>query len=396
MHHPSPIDAAVDSLADELTRVRRHLHANPEPSGEEFETTRFVAARLADAGVPHRVVPNRRGVIAESPAPPGTPRVGIRGDMDALRIADGKSVPYCSTVPGVMHACGHDAHTTIALGAAIALWECRDEVPFAWRVIFQPSEETAVGAEEMVEAGATEDVDFILAAHVDPDRPVGEIGVRSGPLTASCRELSVKFHGHGGHSARPHQTADPIAAAVRFISTAYERVSRDTDARHPVVVAFGFIHGGSSPNVIPDVVSVGGTLRAFSKEHTDEARVVLDRIARSVEVLTGVKVELVVQPGPDAVVNDPRAVSAIREAGAEVLGPDGVKEILLPSMGGEDFSAYLPRVRGGAMFRLGVASERILHAKLHTPLFDIDERALAVGSKILAKSAASLARLTHP
>ncbi|MCB1019089.1 MAG: amidohydrolase, partial [Acidobacteria bacterium] len=250
------LNAAIDALGPRLREVRREIHMNPEPSGEELRTTRYLEGLLADKAFTIRQGPGGRGLIVDSPAPAGTPRVALRADIDALRLHDAKTVDYHSRVPGVMHACGHDAHTACALGALLGLdaflqsgaapW------PVAFRVIFQPAEETAEGALEMVAAGALEDVYAIFALHADPSRDLGRIGVREGPLTANCDEFAVTIRGRGGHAARPHESVDPLAAAAHLISSIYAFLPRSIGSQDPVVVTIGKIAGGYSSNVIPE------------------------------------------------------------------------------------------------------------------------------------------------
>ena len=279
----------VDDASDSLRAVRRHLHRHPEPSRQEFETVRYLARYLTEAGVPVREVLGGRGLIAGPASSGDGPIFAIRGDIDALRIQDEKDVPYRSARDGVMHACGHDAHATMALGAAIALHRLADRLPHAasWRAIFQPAEEVGEGAAEMVDAGAVEGVDAILALHVDPERAVGCVGVRAGVLTAFCQEVHVIVRGSGGHSARPHLTIDPIAAAASLVTTVYQHIPRSVDSREAVVVSFGSISGGSNPNVIPERVTLSGTLRTLGRKTAASVRDRLLRIARGVSEAAG-------------------------------------------------------------------------------------------------------------
>ena len=200
------------------------------------------------------IAPTGRGLVAGPEGKHGTEILAFRADIDALRIHDVKTVAYRSTREGVMHACGHDAHATMALGAALALWQCRDQLPrgLMWRAIFQPSEEVGEGASEMIATGAMKHVAAVIALHVDPDTPVGHLAYRQGVLTAFCQELQVDIQGQGGHAARPHQSIDPIGVASQFITSVYQFVPRSVDSRDPVVVTFGSIQGGSSANVIPE------------------------------------------------------------------------------------------------------------------------------------------------
>ncbi len=386
------IDAFLDARVDFLRDFRRRLHAHPEPSREEVQTTRSIAGVLAEAGVPYRLPASGRGVIAE-PHLEGEPGwVALRADIDALRIQDEKEVPYRSTRDGLMHACGHDAHATMLLGAVLALHALQPRMPWPlpWRALFQPAEETAEGAHELIADGVMEGVRAIVALHVDPDLEVGRVARRQGVMTACCMEFHVSVRGKGGHAARPHQTIDPIAAAAQFLSLVYQNVPRAVDARNPVVVSFGAISGGMAPNVIPDRVILKGTIRTLGRAITDLVRDRMKGVAKGVEEATGAALEFTFLPGPDAVVNHPDVTAIVSHAAAEVVGPEGVGEIPRPSMGGEDFAAYLSHAPG-CLLRLGVAPRgATAWPALHSPLFDVDERALVLGAKILARSAVLL------
>lgn len=380
--------------AEQLVSVRRHLHAHPELSHEEYQTTRALARWLGEAGLTYRVLPSGRGVVAEPPGNPPGPLIALRADMDALPIRDVKDVPYRSTRDGMMHACGHDAHTAMVLGAALALHHLGrpGDLPHSvpWRALFQPAEETGEGAAEMVAAGAMEGVGAIVALHVDPDLPVGQVARRTGVMTACCDELHVAVIGRGGHAARPHQCIDPIAAVVPFLAAAHQLVPRSVDSRDPVVLTFGAITGGTQGNVIPDRVILRGTLRTLARPISQKIGERLHAIARGIGEATGATIEVTFLPGPDAVVNDPGVTAIASDAAAEVVGPANVRDLPRPSLGGEDFAAYLPKAPG-CLLRLGIAAPGSdVWPPLHTPNFDIDERALSVGTRILARCAVLL------
>ena len=385
-------DAFLDDLAETMIAERRHLHANPEPSLEEFETTAFLAGILAEHGIPFRLPASGRGLVAGPEFAPGTPLVAFRGDIDALRIQDMKDVAYKSTVPGLLHGCGHDAHAVMALGAARALWACRDRLPWPvpWRAIFQPAEEVGVGAKEMIEAGALVDVRAIVALHVDPATPVGDVGYRPGVFTASCSDVNISIRGRGGHAARPHEAADPIAAMALFVSTIHAVVPRQVDSREAVVVTFGSVHGGDTNNVIPDEVRLLGTLRTQRFETADKVAEILQRIARSVGESTGTTIEVRFEGAVGPVINDGKVTEICVEAAKSLLGARHLHLIPQPSMGAEDFAGYLLQVPG-CMMRLGVARQTKPNPPLHSPYFDIDERALVIGAKLLVRFVAGLA-----
>lgn len=387
-HWREQLDEAVERRGPELVRVRRRLHAHPEPSGEEFETTLFLFQSLKDAGLEPEATPEGRGLFVDLPEQPGAPRLALRADMDALRIQELRECDYRSQRAGVMHACGHDGHTAVVYGALLALRDLQAALPFPLnlRAIFQPAEETSQGAVEMISAGALDGVDAILSVHMDPSRQVGRIGVRYGALTAACDALEVKICGRGGHAARPHESLDPIAAAAQLISSIYLFIPRATDTQDPVVVTIGQIIAGHNPNVIPEQALLRGTLRSLGGEVRERTKSHIRQLARGLAEASGTRIEVSFEPGPQSVRNDAELNDLLRDAASEILGPAAVDVIQRPSMGGEDFAFYQEHVPG-AMIRLGCASPSAGSAPLHSPSFDLDERALSIGAKILARAA---------
>jgi amidohydrolase len=384
------LDALIDSLVPAMIEVRRHLHAHPEPSGEERGTAQFLADRLGAAGLSARSVADQRGLLVDPPEARAGARLGLRADMDALHIHEERPSPYRSQVPGIMHACGHDAHSAIVFGTLLALHQAERAglLPWAinWRGIFQPAEEINRGAIEMVAAGALEGVAAIFALHVDPSQPVGTIGTRVGAFTAACDELVIHIEGRGGHAARPHESIDPIAAAAQLISSIYLFVPRAVDSQDPVVVTFGQIQGGSSPNVIPDRVVLRGTIRTLGGTVRERTRDHICQLARGLAEVSRARIEITFHPGPQSVSNDPALTALIRQAATDLLGPQQVQEISRASMGGEDFANYLLDIPG-CMFRLGCCSQPSGCPPLHSSIFHVDERALGIGAKVLLRSA---------
>ena len=383
------LDRTVDGFQDRMVQTRRHLHTHPEVSGEETETTRYLREQLLTDGFRVCTGPTGRGVIAESAANGSGPRIAIRADLDALPIQDAKSVDYRSRVPGVMHACGHDAHTATVLGAALALASAGKSGilpwPVSWRAVFQPAEETNQGALEMIEAGALEGVGAMLALHVDPSRPAGCVGHRSGVLTAHCDEMHVLVRGSGGHAARPYESRDPIAAAAQLINAFYVTLPRALDPQHTVVLTIGSVAAGKRYNAIPDRAVLKGTVRSLN---ADARRLALDRvreIAQGIARTSRTEIEVTFNSGPPSVLNDPELNDLIRQCATDLLGTDHVQYIGKPSMGGDDFAHYLQHVPG-SLFRLGCSAPGSTGPGLHSPDFDIDERALGIGAKILARA----------
>ncbi|MDA0833369.1 MAG: amidohydrolase [Planctomycetota bacterium] len=402
-------DAAAARLADEQINIRRHLHAHPEPSGVEYETTQFILHRLQSAGIDARTCLNSEGkpvgVIAEilldkpseKAAASSVRTIALRADIDALRMPDQKQVSYASQHAGICHACGHDAHTAILLAAALVVQQCHDAesiscLPSAVRLrfLFQPAEETAEGAYWLIEQGAMEGVSAILGLHVDPERKAGTVGVRYGVLTAHCDEVKILIEGHGGHAARPHHTIDPVAAASHLIGTLHTFLPRSIDSRNPSVLTIGKIEGGYAPNVIPESVQLWGSLRSTQLQSQDQLKARIVSICEGVAQTTGATISVRFEQPLKGVYNHPRLAAALDFASQKILGPEFVQIIDLPSMGGEDFSVYLDHAPG-AMLRLGCGANVEKPPFLHSPQFDIDEKALTVGTRILMTTAMLLA-----
>lgn len=387
---------------NEFIGIRRQLHAHPEPSWEERRTTRYLADQLANIGLEPRVCDRDVGLFVDvtvGKPDADSPLIAIRADIDALRITDEKDVEYASMMPGVSHACGHDAHSAIACGAAmvcsrlnldsadVSSGSADSSAPsLRLRFIFQPAEESCQGAEYLVQQGAMNGVNYALGLHVDPERTVGSVGIRYGALTAFCDEVEIVVNGKGGHGARPFQTNDPITAAAQLINSLHVLLPRSVDAREPSVFTFGRIAGGQASNVIPDTVCLNGTIRAASASTRDQFRRRLREIASGTAQSTGTEIEVNVFNSLDGVVNDSAVTCAMEASALRVLGDGQLDFIDKPSMGGEDFSMYLKHAPG-AMLRLGCTPPDASPRLLHTVNFDIDERAIAVGVKVLVRTA---------
>ncbi len=386
------LDRAVKQRSERMRQLRRHMHSHPEVSGDERATSLYLYQLLGDEGFDVRMGPEGRGVVADLPADPDgqLPKIAIRADVDALRIHDAKSVPYRSQTDGVMHACGHDAHSALVFGAISAINELRTEGRLPWEVplrgIFQPAEETTRGAKEMIAVGALDGVAAILASHMDPMRPLGHVGLRVGVLTASCDEMTVQVIGQGGHAARPHETSDPIAAAAYLISAMYQFIPRATDSQDAVVVTIGQLIGGENANVIPEEVMLRGTVRTLDQRVRQKTFDQIHRLAHGIGEATGTQIQVEFGLGSGSVVNDPLLMQLLRSAARDVVGDDGLDDITRASMGSEDFASYLEQVPG-AMVRLGCTSDRVGGSPLHSAMFDIDEQVLEIGAKILARAA---------
>jgi amidohydrolase len=396
------IERAVDTQRDQMIQLRRRIHATPERSGEERETTALVARRLEKAGLEPRLMQDDLGVIADLRLnEDDDPFIALRSELDCVGVNDDKQTPYASTRPGLCHACGHDAHTAMNLAAATALAQHRDQLNregfrHNLRFIFQPSEETATGARSMIQQGALHGVEAIFALHVDPFIGAGKLGLRNGPLTSAAKIFEITIRGRGGHSARPYEAVDPIPAATNLVSLLYELCPRSIDSRHPMSICVASIRAGSSFNAIPDSATISGTLRAVRVEELEAVQSRMDAVVDGVERATGCSIELSFRQGCPATDNDPRVVAAIADAGRAIVGPDAAEWLEVPSLGGEDFAFYQELVPG-AIVRLGAAlAQRSARRPLHSSRFDINEDALPIGAKVMTRSALQLARTFEP
>jgi amidohydrolase len=383
------LGAALEAALPELIALRRHLHAHPELSGNEHQTAALVAGELRGLGWRVQEGVGRTGVLAElGPELDGcgrpAPLVALRVDMDALPVEERTGVAFASRHQGLMHACGHDIHTTVGLGVARLLAPLADQLTARVRLLFQPAEETAQGAAWMLADGAMDGVEALFGVHVFPSLPVGTVGVRSGSLTAAAGELEVEVLGEGGHGARPHQSTDAIWIAARVVSGLQEAISRRLDALHPVVVSFGRIEGGKAFNVIADHVRLLGTVRCLDLDvHAQLPGWIEDTVKALCEGHGGearVRYRCISPP----VHNDPALTALVAEAAVELLGRSNVRWLEQPSLGAEDF-AELQRDTPGTMFRLGVAGPQGC-TPLHSNSFEPDEGCLAVGIQVLSLS----------
>ncbi|MBJ7451900.1 MAG: amidohydrolase [Blastococcus sp.] len=377
------VDDWVEAHEAELIAARRHLHAHPELAYAEVETTAWLEQRLREAGLTPQRLPRGTGLVVEVGDGPG-PTVVLRGDIDALPLPDLKDVPYASTREGLAHACGHDVHTTVILGVALAL-AAVGGLPGRVRCIFQPAEETVPGgATEVVAAGALDGASRAFALHCDPSVPVGSVGLRTGAITAACDRIDVTLTGPGGHTARPHLTVDLVDALGRLITGLPGLLSRQVDPRAGMSLVWGSVVAGVAANAIPQRGTLSGTVRVLDRDAWQGAEEIIRALVDKVGAATGVGVEVDYVRGVPPVVNDPRSVALLRSAAVETVGADAV--VLSPqSMGGEDFGWFAERLPI-ALARLGThgGGEPL---DLHRGTFDVDERAIAIGVRLLARTA---------
>jgi amidohydrolase len=377
------IAAEIARIASRLPVIRRCLHEHPELSGAELATTSYLASQLTAAKIPFRLGAGKKGVITNiAPASVSqAPAIALRADIDALPIGEENNIPYRSKNDGLMHACGHDAHSAILLGTTLALHRA-GRLPVAWRSIFQPAEETGCGASEMVAQGAIKGVQAILAFHVDPNLPVGHVSITPGPQSAFCQDFVIEVYGKGGHGARPHNTIDPIAVAAQLVSLVYQAVPRQTDARDPVVVTIGMIQGGTAPNIIPDTVIMKGTIRTFDQAVSDHARQTIERLCAGSARAFRAKIVPVFDRLLRGVINDPHVTDNCLVTARGLLGKNRVVTDRRPSMGAEDFADYpVP----ACMMLLGTRSPGKKITPLHTSTFNLDEKSLLLGVRIFTQ-----------
>jgi len=373
------------AISEELIEWRRDFHMHPEIAFDLHRTSKIVADELEKMGYRVRRGVGKTGVVAEIGE--GGKLVAIRADMDALPIFEQNEYEYVSKTPGAMHACGHDAHTAMALGAALLL--SKEKLPGRVRFLFQPCEETAddegkSGAQRMAAEGAMDGVDYVIAQHVEPAYPVGTIGINSGPCSGGVDTWFAKITGKGGHGAHPDQTIDPFHLLAHVIFGLNGIVSRRIDPFEPAVVSIGSINGGIAENVIPDEVKLTGTMRFASTKSQMHIREEMKRAFEIAKTMGG-NYELEFQYGGPPMINDVLVSDFIEKTSTDMLGAEHVKE-MIKTMGAEDFSVFL-ELAPGAMFYLGTQKAGHEDYKLHHPKFDIDERALPIGTAMLVETA---------
>lgn len=363
---------------ERVRAIRRDLHAHPELSWQEHRTARRVAEVLDELKIPYTRGVAGTGVVADLPGPSGAPIVALRADMDALPITEETGLPFASQNAGVMHACGHDGHTAILLGAAELLAR-EATLPAPVRLIFQPAEEQGSGAKAMVDAGVLDGVGAVFGGHVDRNFSAGAVAATPGAVNASTDCFTVRLSGRGGHAARPHETIDAVAIGALLVASLQTIVSRETNPLDPAVVTVGRFAAGTAANVIASEAHLEGSIRALDPAVRSALHGSVRRIAESVAAAHGAAAAVTIDRGTPPVVNHVQATDWAHQAATAALGAGAVARMPRPSMGGEDFSYYQEKVPG-CFVRFGTASAEDENFPTHTSRFDFDERALVAGA----------------
>lgn len=366
--------------------IRHHLHANPELSYQEFETSGFIQQKLTEYNIPFEVKATTGVVGLISGKNPGKRVVALRADMDALPIQEQNDIPYKSTRPGIMHACGHDVHTSCLLGAAKILSELKDQWEGTVKLIFQPGEErNPGGASILIKEGVLENPapQSIYALHVHPTLPTGKLSFRSGMVMASADEIYITIKAKGGHAAAPHLTADPILIASHLIITLQQVVSRNNNPFNPSVLSITSFQGGNATNVIPSEVKLMGTFRAMNEQWRFDAHNIIKKITTELTESMGATADIHIDVGYPFVLNDEKLCAAARKKAETFVGEKNVEETEL-RMGAEDFAYYSHKIPG-CFFRLGTLNPaKGNFTGVHTPTFNIDEDAIELGMAMMA------------
>ncbi|MDT8316818.1 MAG: amidohydrolase [bacterium] len=384
------ITSKSEEISDRLITFRREIHKNPELSGEEKNSSSFVAGVLEANDIEVRRNVGGYGLVAILNGGLDGPLVGLRADMDALPIEEQTGAEYASLTPGVMHACGHDVHTAILIGAAIVLGGMRERLKGRVMFLFQPAEESINGARAMIADGVYDGElpGAVVALHCLPEMEVGRIGHKPGIMTAAADSIDIVIKGKSGHASRPHQTVDAVLVSSMVISAIHHIVSRRTNPLHPAVISIGSISGGSAKNIIADRVEMEGTVRTLDKDLREKMPEIIEGVIKGVTASMGAEYEFSYTFECPAVINDPVVDELVSSCASDIVGSENSIELGEPMMGSEDFALFTEKAPG-VLFRLGTGNrEKGIVASLHNPHFDIDEEAIIIGTKMMSWIAA--------
>ncbi|MBI4847419.1 MAG: amidohydrolase [Nitrospirae bacterium] len=371
-----------DELFKWMKSIRREIHRSPELGFKEEKTAELIAGCLKKLGIPCKTGVAQTGIVARLTINENAPTVALRADMDALPVFEETGLQFSSQVPGIMHACGHDGHVAILLGAAAVLKESLPDGNVVF--IFQPAEENEGGAKPMIEEGVLEGVDMIFGGHIETHHHAGEIGIKTGLHTSFTDGFEIKITGKGGHAARPHEAVDAVIIASQLVMNLQTIISREIDPLHPAVITVGYVKAGTVHNAIAEKAVLKGTIRT-----TDESirTLVIDKVKRmasSFSSLHDAEIQVVLKPGYPPVINEERAYEFAWHVAEEVVGKKNMIAIPFPTLGGEDFAYYLQKVPG-CFVRFGGAIKGNEHVPSHSPRFDFDEEVLRVGAAYLSE-----------
>ena len=378
----------IDAINEKVVHIRHDLHMHPELSGHEEHTKYLVKGILEASGYEIKESDRHYGLVADLRVDESARTVAIRADMDALPIEEQTQKPYASREKGIMHACGHDSHTAIALGTAIAMAQHKEALPGNVRFIFQPSEESKEGGSvEMIEEGALEGVGGIFGLHAYPYLKTGQIGYKYGVMMASADIFTIEIFGKSAHGARPHEGVDAILVTAMIVNSLNHIVSRKIDPLHPAVISLGTIEGGKASNIICDHVVLKGTVRTINEEVRSKIPEMMESSIEGICKSMGADYNFDYEFGQPELINDDAMVDIVVSEAKEVIGEENCIDLKDPVMGGEDFSEYL-KIVPGAFFRLGTCNEaKETCISQHNSRFDVDDDALQYGMKIMAASA---------
>ncbi|OIK10219.1 amidohydrolase [Bacillus sp. MUM 116] len=374
-------------LFEQLVTIRRHLHQHPELSFKEYATCEYITRVLEEWDIPYNRISETGIYVDIIGRNKKGPYIGIRADIDALPIQEQTGLPFSSVNQGVMHACGHDGHTTILLGTVYQLHRLRDKFSGRVRCIFQPGEEADGAAQQLIDLGVLENpsIDAMLALHLWPHLPHGTIGIKYGAITASCDDFTIEIVGKSGHSARPHQAIDAITISTQILQALHILVTKSSNPVEPVVVHIGKINGGTASNIVADKVVLEGTTRAVTFETREKLKSQLIDLCESIAKNFGGKATVHYKDGHPPVINSDWVTRTVEESAIELFGPEKVVYLKEPSMGADDFGAFA-QIVPSTYFRLGTALEEKKAFDLHHPQFEFDESIIPIGVQLFTST----------